>query len=168
MKLSTKGQYAVIAMADLAAAASGPVALPDIALRHHLSLVYLEQLFGKLRRHGLVRSIRGQAGGYILAQTPDRVSVADILRAADESIRTTRCDPARQKSCDSGQGATGGTTCLTHGLWAALEHRIVAYLSSVSLADVCAGAVNPPTTEGAVGAACARSCAHRPGSGESP
>jgi Rrf2 family iron-sulfur cluster assembly transcriptional regulator len=144
MKLSTKGRYAVMAMTDLATNTNGrPVALADIAKRQEISLSYLEQLFAKLRRGGLVRSVRGPGGGYLLARGADATPISDIILAVDEPIRATRCTPGAPKGC------TGLTTrCLTHGLWEALGKSIEDFLASVTLADVCAGTV-PGQEEGA-------------------
>jgi Rrf2 family iron-sulfur cluster assembly transcriptional regulator len=137
MKLSTKGRYAVMAMTDLATNASGrPVALADIAKRQEISLSYLEQLFAKLRRGGLVRSVRGPGGGYLLARGADATPISDIILAVDEPIRATRCTPGAPKGC------TGlSSRCTTHSLWEALGKSIEDFLASVTLADVCAGTV---------------------------
>src|ERR1041385_5538205 len=100
MRLSTKGRYAVMAMADLAGHENGrAVSLADIALRQEISLSYLEQLFAKLRRHGLVKSVRGPGGGYRLSRPAEEVRVADIILAVDEPIRATRCLPGSAKGC---------------------------------------------------------------------
>lgn len=132
MKLSTKGRYAVMAMVDLAANASAkPVALADVADRQDISLSYLEQLFGKLRKAGLVKSVRGPGGGYLLAHGPSDTRVADIIMAVDEPIQTTRCTPGSPQGCQSDRAR-----CLTHDLWEELGNQIYLYLSSVSLEDV--------------------------------
>jgi len=133
MKLSTKGRYAVMAMADLASNGRGsrPVSLADIARRQDISLSYLEQLFGKLRRGDLVKSVRGPGGGYVLSRPADDTRVADIVLAVDEPIRATRCKAGSPKGCHSDH-----SRCLTHDLWEELGHQIHLYLSSVSLADV--------------------------------
>lgn len=134
MKLSTKGRYAVMAMVDLASHGSGrPVALADIAQRQEISLSYLEQLFAKLRRGGLVRSVRGPGGGYLLAHAADGTRISDIILAVDEPIRATRCAPGSPSGCRSNK-----SRCLTHDLWEELGNQIHLYLSSVTLADVCA------------------------------
>lgn len=134
MKLSAKGRYAVMAMADLAGHRGGkPVALADIAKRQEISLSYLEQLFAKLRRGGLVSSVRGPGGGYLLARPAEETRVADIILAVDEPIRTTRCSPAQPYGCRSNR-----ERCLTHDLWEELGHQIYLYLSAVTLADVVA------------------------------
>lgn len=132
MKLSTKGRYAVMAMADLATHSEGsPIALADVADRQDISLSYLEQLFGKLRRNGLVKSVRGPGGGYLIARDLNNVRVSDIVLAVDEPIKVTRCQPGSPAGC---QGAKG--RCITHDLWQELSNQIYLFLSSVSLADV--------------------------------
>lgn len=135
MKLSTKGQYAVLALVDLAkagaAAGNAPISLSDISIRQDISQTYLEQLFGKLRRRGIVTSVRGPAGGYQLARPADEVCIADVIRAVDEPIQTTRCNT------ESAIGCTGTSTrCLTHDLWDELARQINVFLASVTLADV--------------------------------
>ena len=137
MRLSTKGRYAVMAMADLAgnqAASAGgrPVALADIAQRQDISLSYLEQLFAKLRRSGLVRSVRGPGGGYLLAHDQDETRICDIIVAVDEPIQAVRCTPGEAIGCRGDR-----SRCLTHDLWDELSNQIRLYLSSVSLGDVC-------------------------------
>ncbi|MDQ2104253.1 Rrf2 family transcriptional regulator [Azospirillum isscasi] len=132
MRLSTKGRYAVMAMVDLAATSQGsPVALADIADRQEISLSYLEQLFAKLRKGGLVKSVRGPGGGYLLAHPADATRVSDIILAVDEPIRTTRCANGTPQGC-----RTNRSRCLTHDLWEELGNQIHMYLSSVTVADV--------------------------------
>jgi Rrf2 family iron-sulfur cluster assembly transcriptional regulator len=142
MRLSTKGRYAVMAMADLAGHApesnekssnekAKPVALADIAERQDISLSYLEQLFAKLRRGGLVTSVRGPGGGYRLARPSSELRIADIIVAVDEPIAATRCRPNGSKGCTK-----TGARCVTHDLWEELGQQIHIFLSSVSLADV--------------------------------
>lgn len=132
MKLSTKGRYAVMAMVDLACNSNGsPVALADIADRQEISLSYLEQLFGKLRKGGLVKSVRGPGGGYLLSRPAQQTRVSDIILAVDEPIQTTRCTPGSPAGCHNHKGR-----CLTHDLWEELGNQIYLYLSSVSLGDV--------------------------------
>jgi len=136
MRLSTKGRYAVMAMADLARRendAARAVALADIAARQEISLSYLEQLFARLRRKGLVTSARGPGGGYRLARTADATTIAEIVHAVDEPLRATRCSVAG-KGC-----MMRGERCLTHDLWEDLGAKIEDYLASVSLADVVGG-----------------------------
>ena len=132
MKLTTKGRYAVMAMADMATFGDGaPISLADIAERQGISLAYLEQLFAKLRRDGLVASMRGPGGGYRLARPSDEIRVGDIIAAVQEAIATTRCTPESAKSC-TGTSAR----CLTHDLWDELGRQIFVFLNSVTLADV--------------------------------
>jgi Rrf2 family transcriptional regulator, iron-sulfur cluster assembly transcription factor len=136
VKLSTRGRYAVMAMADLARHSgygSGieSVRLCEIAARQEISLSYLEQLFGKLRRGGLVLAARGPGGGYRLAQPAAETRIADIIVAVDEPIKATRCRSDSAKGC---LGRTG--RCLTHDLWEELGRQIEVFLESVTLADV--------------------------------
>lgn len=132
--MSAKGRYAVMAMIDLAEKSRGqPVSLSDIAARQNISLSYLEQLFAKLRRSGVVKSIRGPGGGYVLSRRADRIPIADIVLAVDEPVRMTRCSPGSPDGCGTDQ-----TQCATHDLWEALGNQIYGFLSSVTVADVCA------------------------------
>ena len=136
MKLSTKGRYAVMAMADLArqggnGADDTHVPLAEIARRQEISLPYLEQLFVKLRRGGLVVATRGPRGGYRLAQPAEEMRIADIILAVDEPIKATRCRVDSSKGC---LGRTG--RCLTHDLWEELGRQIEVFLASVTLDDV--------------------------------
>ncbi len=132
MKLSTKGRYAVMALSDLARCSGDkPIPLADIAERQEISLSYLEQLFAKLRRGGLVSSVRGPGGGYLLAHGPEETRISDIILAVDEPIRATRCSPGQPFGCRSNK-----SRCLTHDLWEELGNQIYLYLSSVTLADV--------------------------------
>ncbi|WP_033406778.1 Fe-S cluster assembly transcriptional regulator IscR [Uliginosibacterium gangwonense] len=127
MRLTTKGRFAVTAMIDLALRQhNGPVTLAGISERQNISLSYLEQLFGKLRRHKLVSSVRGPGGGYCLAQALDAISVADIIVAVDEPLDTTQC---------GGQGNCHGEDkhCMTHELWTNLNRKMFEYLESVTL-----------------------------------
>ncbi len=133
MRLSTKGRYAVMAMVDLASHCNGkPISLANIAERQEISLSYLEQLFGKLRKGGLVKSVRGPGGGYLLSRQPDEMRVADIIVAVDEPISTTRCVSGTATGCKGDKGR-----CLTHDLWEELGNQIYLYLSSIYLDDVC-------------------------------
>ena len=133
MKLSTKGRYAVMAMVDLACHSKGnPVALADVADRQEISLSYLEQLFGKLRKGGLVKSIRGPGGGYLLSRTAEEVRISDVILAVDEPIKATRCSPGSPSGCRG-----NNSRCLTHDLWGELGNQIYMYLSSVTVADIC-------------------------------
>jgi len=148
MKLSTKGRYAVMAMVDLARHSAGkPVALNDIAVRQEISLSYLEQLFAKLRRGGLVISARGPGGGYRLARGAAETRIADIILAVDEPIKATRCELGSPKGCTGHQGR-----CVTHDLWEELGRQIQIFLSAVTLDDVVnkrvLGMSRAPNTEG--------------------
>lgn len=134
MRLTTKGRFAVTAMIDLALRqGKGPVTLSGISQRQAISLSYLEQLFGKLRRHEIVESIRGPGGGYSLARRADKVTVADIIIAVDEPLDATQC--GGKENCH-GADATSGARCMTHELWATLNEKMVDYLDSVSLQDL--------------------------------
>lgn len=133
MRLSTKGRYAVMAMADLAFYGTGnPVTLAEVAERQEISLSYLEQLFSKLKRSGLVKSVRGPGGGYMLSRDASLLLVSDIILAVNEPIKTTRCADGSAAGCQTDKGR-----CLTHDLWRELGNQIFLYLSSVSLADIC-------------------------------
>jgi len=134
VELNTRGRYAVTAMADLARyGADGALALPMIAERQQISLAYLEQLFLKLRRAGLVASERGRSGGYRLGRPASTITVAEIMAAVEEDIRMTRCGGELEKPCIPGQ------RCLTHSLWDALGDQIAAFLESVTLQEVIDG-----------------------------
>lgn len=133
MELNTKGRYAVMALADLAKHAQGTaVPLSAISERQQLSLAYLEQIFQRLRRAGLVESARGRSGGYVLARPAEAICVADIMAAVEEQTRMTRC-------LDGGAGCLGEERCLTHGLWHALGGHIAAFLTNVTLQEVLDG-----------------------------
>src|SRR5215469_4918582 len=133
VRLSTKGRYAVMAMVDLAQhSRGGPVPLAEIAERQEISLSYLEQLFAMLRKSGLVKSVRGPGGGYLLTHDRSEIRIADVILAVDEPIRATRCTPGAPVGCRGNR-----TRCATHDLWEELGNQIHLYLSSVSLADVC-------------------------------
>ncbi len=152
MRLSTRGRYAVMAMVELASrearsvpAGPGhraqPVSLAEIAASQMISLAYLEQLFGPLRRAGLVVSARGPGGGYRLARAPEDTSIAQVVDAVEETIRTTRCD-------NGTPDCAAGKKCRTHDLWAELGDHIRAFLDGLTLADVLnetiAGRASPP------------------------
>ena len=131
MRLTTKGRFAVTAMVDLALRQNrGPVTLAAISERQHISLSYLEQLFGKLRRAKLVSSVRGPGGGYNLASPPPNISVASIVTAVDEPLDATQC--GGKENCHDEK------RCMTHDLWATLNEKMYDYLSSVTLADLVA------------------------------
>ena len=155
MKLTTRGRYAVAAMTDLASVGTpigegDPVALCDIALRQGISLSYLEQLFAKLRRAGLVASARGANGGYALTAAPGEVRIADIVAAVDEPIQATACVPGGSIGC-TGTSAR----CMTHDLWDELGRQIELFLNAVTLEDILAkrvagmASVNAPSSAGA-------------------
>ena len=134
MRLTTKGRFAVTAMIDLALRQNkGPVTLAGISERQEISLSYLEQLFGKLRRHKIVESVRGPGGGYNLARRADKVTVADIIIAVDEPLDATQC--GGMENCRS-SNHEGGSRCMTHELWSTLNAKMVDYLDSVSLQDL--------------------------------
>ena len=129
MKLTSKGRYAVTAMLDVAIhAVTGPVPLADISERQGISLSYLEQLFSRLRKYGLVKSVRGPGGGYRLGQCSAQITVADVIKAVDESINATKCGGTG--NCQDGQ------RCITHYLWTDLSDRIEDFLKGISLAEL--------------------------------
>ncbi len=129
MKLTSKGRYAVTAMLDVTIhAVNGPVSLADISERQEISLSYLEQLFSKLRKHGLVISIRGPGGGYRLGKCSAQIAVSDVISAVNESVDATKCQ---------GKGnCQGGEQCLTHSLWEGLSQRIEEFLTNITLAEL--------------------------------
>lgn len=148
MRLTTKGRYAVMAMMDLAlndldasrndgspAQSTGKIALSDIAAKQDISLSYLEQLFAKLRRHGLVQGVRGPGGGYTLGRAADSISVADIVTAVDEVVDVTRC--AGKENCQDGE------RCLAHELWTELSQKVYEFLDGISLGEL----VSEPRTQ---------------------
>jgi len=129
MRLTTKGRYAVTAMLDLAIHRDqGPITLSDISSRQGISLSYLEQLFSKLRRNGLVDSARGPGGGYRLSRAASEIAVAEVITAVDESVDATRCKG--EKNCQDAHA------CLTHELWSELSQQILDFLGSITLAQV--------------------------------
>jgi Rrf2 family transcriptional regulator, iron-sulfur cluster assembly transcription factor len=135
VELNTKGRYAVTAIADLAKHGVGDaVPLSAIAERQQISLAYLEQLFAKLRRAGLVESARGRSGGYRLGRPAASITVAEVLRAVEEGIRMTRCRGEDAPPC-----MAAGQRCITHGLWDALGDQISAFLDNVTLQEVLDG-----------------------------
>ena len=130
MRLTTKGRFAVTAMIDLALREhAGPVTLSGISERQRISLSYLEQLFGKLRRHGLVASVRGPGGGYCMAKLPGEVSVAEIILAVDEPLDATQCG-------GKGHCHNEEEVCMTHELWTSLNVKMLEYLRGVSLGEL--------------------------------
>ena len=129
MRLTTKGRFAVTAMTDIALQpGSNPVALSDISDRQHISLSYLEQLFGKLRRSALVTSVRGPGGGYLMGKPVKAITVGEIIRAVDETVDATQCGGL--KNCKDDK------ECITHELWTGLNERIFEYMDTVKLADL--------------------------------
>ena len=137
MRLTTKGRFAVTAMMDLAMRQTrGPVTLAAISERQRISLSYLEQLFGKLRRHKLVTSVRGPGGGYCLAHPTPKITVAEIIAAVDEPLDATQC--GGKENCQDDR------RCMTHDLWATLNQKMYEYLASVSLADLVAHQAGKP------------------------
>jgi Rrf2 family iron-sulfur cluster assembly transcriptional regulator len=131
MKLSTKGRYAVMAMIDIGQHSAGePVSLAEIAGRQDISQEYLEQLFAKLRKAGLVESARGPGGGYRLARAATEIPVADIITAVDEPLRVTRCEG------DAVDGCVKGEQCCAHDLWSSLGRQMMYFLASITLDDV--------------------------------
>jgi Rrf2 family transcriptional regulator, iron-sulfur cluster assembly transcription factor len=131
MKMSTKGRYAVMAMIDIGQnGADRPVSLNEIADRQDISQEYLEQLFGRLRRAGLVASTRGPGGGYQLARSAAEIALSDVILAADEPLRVTRC------SGDGVDGCVKGEQCCAHDLWSSLGRQMMYFLESITLEDV--------------------------------
>lgn len=136
LELNTRGRYAVMAIADLARhACVDAIPLSAIAERQHISLAYLEQIFQKLRRAGLVDSARGRSGGYRLGRQANSITVAEVMAAVEEDVRMTRCGGEAETPC------LGAERCLTHGLWDALGDEIASFLSRVTLQDVIDDAV---------------------------
>ena len=139
MLLSTKGRYAVMAIVEVAKQGDArPISLGDIASRLELSLAYLEQLFMKLRRKGLVRSIRGPGGGYVLGREACAISIGEVMAAVDEPVKMTRCSR-------EGDGCVSSGRCNTHFLWDALGSHIEEFLATATLADVLRGRYSAPS-----------------------
>ena len=132
MKLTSKGRYAVMALADIATFnKKNPVSLRDISLRQNISLLYLEQIFFRLKRNNIVKSTRGTNGGYSLAKNPDQIKLASILSAVDEKIKTLGCKKESKKGCNGKL-----TKCITHNLWDELENHINNFFKEKSLEDL--------------------------------
>ena len=132
MKLTSKGRYAVMALADIAAFdKKNPVSLRDISLRQNISLLYLEQIFFRLKRNNIVKSTRGTNGGYVLAKNPDQIKLASILSAVDEKIKTVGCKKESKKGCNGKL-----TKCITHNLWDELELHINTFFEKKKLSDL--------------------------------
>ncbi len=140
MLLSTKGRYAVMAMVEIAKQGDAkPLSLGDVAIRLELSLAYLEQLFMKLRRKGLVQSVRGPGGGYVLGRNAETISICEIMAAVDEPFKMTRCE--------SESGCVATRRCSTHFLWEALEAHIEQFLATATLGDVLFGRYSAPAED---------------------
>ena len=132
MKLTTNGRYAVMAMADLALFKdNGPTNLTDISLRQNISLAYLEQIFIKLKKHNLVKSVRGAKGGYILDLSPEEIKISNIIAAVDEEVKMLNCKKESKKGCNN-----KFTKCITHNLWDQLDQHINNFFEKVKLQDL--------------------------------
>mgnify|MGYP002037318746 CR=1 FL=1 len=132
MKLNSKGRYAVMALADLAKSESKrPVSLRDISLRQGISLLYLEQIFLKLKKNNIVNSVRGTNGGYVLSRDPVAIKISDILFAVDEKVKTVKCKKDSKRSCNG-----KSTKCITHNFWDELELHINNFFQKKSLRDL--------------------------------
>ena len=132
MKLTTKGRYAVMAMADLALFKdSGPTNLTDISLRQNISLAYLEQIFIKLKKNKLVKSVRGAKGGYVLEHSPEDIKISNIISAVDEEVKTLNCKKESKRGCNN-----KSTKCITHNLWDQLDQHINNFFEKVKLQDL--------------------------------
>ena len=132
MKLTNKGKYAVMAMADLALnAKNGPISLAEISTRQNISLAYLEQIFLKLKNNRLVKSSRGASGGYILEKPASEIKLSNIIFAVDEEVKTLNCKRDSKKSCNG-----KSSKCITHNLWDDLEKHIKSFFDKISLNDI--------------------------------
>ena len=132
MKLTTRGRYAVMAMADLALFKdNGPISLTDISLRQNISLAYLEQIFIKLKNKNLVRSIRGAKGGYVLEISPEDIKILNIIEAVDEEVKMLNCKKESRKGCNN-----KSSKCITHNLWDQLDQHINNFFEKVRLQDL--------------------------------
>ena len=132
MKLTTRGRYAVMAMADLALFKDkGPTSLTDISLRQNISLAYLEQIFIKLKDKNLVKSIRGAKGGYVLESSPEEIKISNIISAVDEEVKMLNCKKESKKGCNN-----KSSKCITHNLWDQLDQHINDFFESVKLQDL--------------------------------
>jgi Rrf2 family iron-sulfur cluster assembly transcriptional regulator len=133
MMLGTKARYAVMAMVELASCdRAKPTRLKEISQRQEIPLAYLEQIFSHMRQSGLVQSVKGPGGGYVLAKERSTISIADVVNASEETTKITRCEAHSHQGCMASK-----TRCLTHDLWEGLENQISGYLSKISLEDVC-------------------------------
>ena len=132
MKLTNKGRYAVMAMADLASNAKDrPISLTEISLRQNISLAYLEQIFLKLKNNKLVRSSRGANGGYVLEKPASEIKLSNIIYAVDEEVRTLNCKKNSKRGCNN-----KSTKCITHNLWDQLDQHIIGFFEKVKLQDL--------------------------------
>ena len=132
MKLTTKGRYAVMAMADLALYKDkGPISLTDISIRQNISLAYLEQIFIKLKQVNLVKSVRGAKGGYVLDSSPEEIKISNIISAVDEEIKTLNCKKESKRGCNN-----KSSKCITHNLWDQLDQHINSFFEKVKLQDL--------------------------------
>ena len=132
MKLNTRARYAVMALADMASfSTQNPVSLRDISLRQNISLVYLEQIFSKLKKSNIVKSIRGTNGGYILTKDPEKIKLSNIFLAVDEKVKTLQCKKESKKGCNGKL-----TKCITHNLWDDLEMHINDFFDKKNLGDL--------------------------------
>ena len=132
MKLNTRGRYAVMALADIASFnKQNPISLRDISLRQNISLVYLEQIFSKLKKNNIVKSIRGTNGGYVLTKDPEQIKLSNIFSAVDEKVKTLLCKRESKKGCNNKL-----TKCITHYLWDDLEFHINDFFDKKNLADL--------------------------------
>tara|TARA_B100000131_G_scaffold218350_1_gene209906 strand:+ start:581 stop:1021 length:441 start_codon:yes stop_codon:yes gene_type:complete len=132
MKLTNKGRYAVMAMAELAKQETKtPINLSEISIRQGISISFLEQIFLQLKNKDLVRSVRGPSGGYILMKSPEEIKLSNIINAVDEKVRTVRCKKDSKKGCNG-----KSIKCITHDLWAELEHHIMYFFEKNTLRDL--------------------------------
>jgi len=132
MKLNAKSRYAVMALADIASFnKQNPVSLRDISLRQNISLVYLEQIFSKLKKNNIVKSIRGTNGGYVLTKDPEQIKLSNIFSAVGEKVKTLKCKRESKKGCNGKQ-----TKCITHNLWDDLEMHINDFFDKKNLGDL--------------------------------
>ena len=132
MKLSTKGRYAVMALADIAHFSfNTPISLRDISLRQGISLQYLEQIFVRLKKNKIVNSVRGSNGGYVLTKDPSKINISEILNAVDEKIKTIGCIKSSKKGCNG-----KSVKCITHNLWDELENHINIFFKNKNISDL--------------------------------
>ena len=132
MKLSTKGRYAVMALADIAHFSfNTPISLRDISLRQGISLLYLEQIFVRLKKNKIVNSVRGSNGGYVLTKDPSKINISEILNAVDEKIKTIGCIKSSKKGCNG-----KSVKCITHNLWDELENHINIFFKNKNISDL--------------------------------